>query len=537
MTRSIVRRRRQTALLLAFLSLGAPCQAAKAKAASKPSPSAATVPTPAPVPPAGPKPLAESLTDDAKAAYDSGRLLYGDGDYAGARVKFQAAYDTSQDPRLLWNMAACEKGMRHYAKVVELVRTYLASGSAVISADDRKDASELLNAIESFTVGLTLTVNEAGAEVSIDGEPVGTSPLPGPITVDIGTRQIMLTKPGFTPFSRTVPVGGSKDAALSVQLVPEVHEGELTINAPRAATILIDGKQVAVGRFVGRLSSGGHTVRVEAPGMRPYQSEVMVQDREKRGVDVVLEALAAPPLSAPHEVTGALHDMELGLRLGLGTMTTRARGQNDPIFRERKVNFVPIGLNIGYRLGRPTYLGIYGQYGWLDKSKTCGIARHGPDPDFAGDSATRYGYSSCRMAKAGVELVFHVLPRTIVDPYFGFDLGVQGTFTRYRSYDPVTGLTGAGNDNNGSIQPGFQLGVDAHPLPGLGAGLFLQGGPDFGGQGEPRDDNQSGGNNNCPSGSNTSCNNSCSAGQSCNSSGSDPGAHVLLGVRVAYTFQ
>src|SRR5688572_33443050 len=74
---------------------------------------------------ADPAPLSEALTGDAKAAYEGGKLLYGDGDFAGARVKFQAAYETAKDPRLLWNVAVCEKGLRHYAKVVELTKKYL----------------------------------------------------------------------------------------------------------------------------------------------------------------------------------------------------------------------------------------------------------------------------------------------------------------------------------------------------------------------------------------------------------------------------
>jgi hypothetical protein len=480
--------------------------------------------------------LADSLTGEAKAAYDAGRLLYGDGDFAGAIVKLQAAYDLAQDPRLLWNMAACEKGMRHYAKVVTLVRKYLASGGDVIAADDRKEAQDLLSAIESFTVGLAISVNEPDAQVTIDGESVGTTPLPGPVTVDIGARQIDVKKSGFTPFSQSVPVGGSKDASLAVKLLPEVHQGELTVNAPRSATILIDGQRVGLGHFVATLGSGGHTLRVEAPGMRPYQSEIMIQDREKRAVDVVLEAVAAP--RAPQETAGPLHDMEIGVRAGLGSMTTKARGQNESSFRSRTVSFIPVGVDIGYRLGRPTYLGIYGEYGWLDKSSTCGIARHGPSSDYAGDPATRYGYTSCHMAKVGVDLVFHILPKTIVDPYFGFDLGIQGTFTSYRSFDPTTGAVSTGNDNNAALQPGLQLGIDSHPIPALSAGIFTQGGPDFGSEGKPHDDNQSGSTGNtCQPSSGTSCGSQCTSGQSCNQgSDADPAVHVLFGVRVAYTF-
>ncbi len=69
--------------------------------------------------------LSETLTGDAKVAYEAGELLFGDGDYAGAEIKFKAAYDTSQDARLLWNMAACEKSQRHYARTEQLVRAFI----------------------------------------------------------------------------------------------------------------------------------------------------------------------------------------------------------------------------------------------------------------------------------------------------------------------------------------------------------------------------------------------------------------------------
>src|SRR6478736_4874903 len=95
---------------------------------------AAAAPPPTAKAPAGPKPLAETLTGEAKSAYDSARVLFGDGDFGGALVKFQAAYDKSKDPRLLWNMAACEKNLRHYARTLQLVRRYAAEGGSVLTA-------------------------------------------------------------------------------------------------------------------------------------------------------------------------------------------------------------------------------------------------------------------------------------------------------------------------------------------------------------------------------------------------------------------
>lgn len=463
--------------------------------------------------PAAPAPLAQSLTGQAQADYESGKLLYGDGDYSGAYVKFQGAYQTSKDPRLLWNMAACEKGMRHYARVIRLLRQYLAEGVGRISDDDRKEAQELLSTIEQFTVALTLVVKEPGAEITVDGESVGTSPLPAPVVVDIGTRVVTATKPGFKPLTQSLPVGGAPGATVTLTLVREVHEGALTVHAPAGSTITIDGKAVGTGTYTGTLSSGGHTLRVDAESMRSYQSEVVIQDGEKRTVDVALEPMGRG--GATEEPTGPLHGFELGLRTGYGRE-----------FRNGSVGYLPLWLDIGYRLGAPTYLGVYAQAATMDRSGTCGNRRHGPNPDGPLDAQVRYGYTSCMMGKAGVAFIIHFLPRTIVDPFFGIDVGANVTLAAYRSYDPVLGTTANGHDNNGSIQPGVQLGLDVHPKTGFAVGVFGQAGPEFGGEGKIDSSNQTSPILCQP---NTPCSN--------NDSGKYVTGHIMGGVRVGYTFQ
>ncbi|HEY4158026.1 MAG TPA: PEGA domain-containing protein [Polyangiaceae bacterium] len=496
--------------------------AAPAPVAAAPAPVAAT-----PASPAGPKSLSDTLTGDAKADYEAGKLLYGDGDYAGARVKLFAAYDLSHDPRLLWNVAACEKGQRHYAKVATLVQLYLKTGGDLLTDDDRKEAQDLLNAIEAFTVGLSITVSEPDAQIFVDGTSVGASPLPGAVTVDIGTRQIEVQKPGFLKFSKSLAVGGNKQAALDVKLEREVHEGELTVNAPPKATILIDSKPVGVGRFVGKLPSGGHTLHVDAPGFRAYQSEVVIQDHEKRGVDVVLEPNAAPGAApaVPEEPTGALHGLELGLHTGYATQRNVLKSNGtQPRQNADVTSIIPIGIDIGYRLGRPTYLGFFGEYGTLDRSDTCGIVVHGPHPDFPGDGAVRYGFTSCSSLAGGLQLVFHLLPRTIVDPYFGFEVMGQTAFTQYRSFDPTNGHTNQGKDNNFELQTGMRLGIDTHPIPTLGAGIYTTLAASVGGSQPPNDGNA------CSS-------NSGNNGSDVGCPGAGLGSYFMFGLRVAYTFQ
>jgi hypothetical protein len=298
--------------IVPVLVLSLLAQGAHAQAPAKPGPAAPAKPTPAtpgapgaqaapaappagePIPPppaapVGPPPLSETLTGEPKTAYESGKLLYGDGDYAGALVKFTSAYSTAKDARLLWNMAACEKNLRHYSRALRLVRQYVKDGEAVLTPEDKTEAGELMKVMEPFTAKLKVNVSEPGAEVSVDDEALGPSPVE-PVLVDIGTRKIRVRKEAYEEFAKDVPVGGAAEVALDVKLVKIVHEGRLVVKVSNDATIAVDDQVVGTGTWAGVLVSGGHTLKVTAPKMRVYQAEVLIQDKQSREVAVTLEA-------------------------------------------------------------------------------------------------------------------------------------------------------------------------------------------------------------------------------------------------------
>jgi hypothetical protein len=268
------------ALLLSSLAAGSYAPALPAQEVTRPSPPG--------------KPLAQALTGPAKADYDAAKVLASDGDFAGALIKFQSAYDKSKDPRLLWNVAFCEKNMRHYSRVIAILSRYLAEGGAYLNERDRKEAKDLVNTLQPFTTNATFQVSEEGAQIFVDDVAVGVSPLAAPVVLDIGERHVRVTKDGFKPFERTLPVGGSAQVSVEVKLEKELHEGRLLVNAPPGTAIELDEKPIATGKFEGTIAAGGHQLRAVAPGMRPFQTEIVIQDKETRSIDIVLERLGVP---------------------------------------------------------------------------------------------------------------------------------------------------------------------------------------------------------------------------------------------------
>ncbi len=243
--------------------------------------------------PGHPHPLAQSLPEGAKRDYDAGRLLFEDGDFATALLKYQAAYDATHDARLLWDVAACQKDLRRYARALATLARYLAEGGDLLTAADRRDARELSRAIAPFTASEQVRVSEGGAEVWVDGERAGTSPLPGPIVLDIGTRHVRVKKDGYRPWERDVPVGGSAPTTIDAAL--EKQGGHLDLHVPAGAAVRVDDGDVGRGPSLSLdLGVGPHAVRVAAPKMRPLVIDVVVEDGKSRSLDMRLEPESAP---------------------------------------------------------------------------------------------------------------------------------------------------------------------------------------------------------------------------------------------------
>jgi hypothetical protein len=234
--------------------------------------------------------LADSLTGQAKVDYDLGRLLYNDHDDAGAYVKFEHAYQQSHDPRLLWNMATCEKNRRHYAQVLSLIDRYQREGAGRLTAAQRSEAAEVARTVRLLVSEVHLEVNEAGASVFVDDELIGTTPVAHPIHVNLGKRRVRVSKAGFKDHVIVQDFTGGSEVTFSLALQPAPHEGHVTIATTAHGSIQIDGKMMGEGRWEGQMASGTHSIRVTAPDMVPYSTEVNVRDGESRTLDITLEA-------------------------------------------------------------------------------------------------------------------------------------------------------------------------------------------------------------------------------------------------------
>ena len=236
-----------------------------------------------------PAPLAQSLAGSAKESFDSAQVLVNNGDFGGAFAKFGQAYDLSRDPRLLFNMAVCQRNLHDYARMQQLLTRYEREAADSMSPKDKADVDGALAAIHNLVGTVRLSVSEPDASLAIDGEAAGTTPIADPIALNLGKHMFAVRKDGFEPAQQEVDVVGGNETPLSITLVAHHEAGRLVVAASDGATVVVDAQTAVKGRFDAQLAIGPHEVQVTQPGKMPYKADVDLRDGETRTLDVSLE--------------------------------------------------------------------------------------------------------------------------------------------------------------------------------------------------------------------------------------------------------
>jgi hypothetical protein len=234
-------------------------------------------------------PLGETLKGDAKAAYEEARRLFKAGDYKASLDALERAQKLSPDPRLFWNMAACENKLGHHAKAITLVEKYLAAGGGILSDAERKEATDFIVAMQTLVGTVTVSSPLEGVELAIDDEIVGATPFARPLYVDAGEHRIRMRHAGYKEATRTetVPAGGT--AAWTLEMTKDVHEGRIVVTAGSGESIWLDGELVGTTQWGSNVASGKHTVLVTATGKKSREQAVDIHDGDVKTIDVHLQ--------------------------------------------------------------------------------------------------------------------------------------------------------------------------------------------------------------------------------------------------------
>ncbi len=243
--------------------------------------------------PAKPKKgLRDSLSGEARDAFDRGVQLYQGGNFDGATSEFERAYALSHDPRLLFNMAIADRDNKRYSRAVRRLEQELSEGATTLTDAEKKTATDLLEALKQFTAPLTISVNEPDATVLVDGVEVGKSPIAQPVTVDVGERTISARKNGFAEASRRVSIAGGKADKVDLALEASQQMGKLVVRANGSpnAVVFLDGTEQGPTPWEGNVTATKHTIEIRARGFVTESRTETIAARSTTVIEVPLRA-------------------------------------------------------------------------------------------------------------------------------------------------------------------------------------------------------------------------------------------------------
>ena len=184
---------------------------------------------------------------DAGKHFQRGVALYGEADYRGALVEFKRAYAQSPNVAVLYNVGETEFQLQDYASALTTFRRYLAEAAS--TETHHAEVENNVEVLRSRVGHMSITTVPPGADITIDDQLVGKTPLDEAVLVSIGHRKVTASMPGRQPVVRFMDVAAEDNVAVTLPF------------AVAAAGLDEDGSHPAP-REAGPSSHAGPTLRI-----------------------------------------------------------------------------------------------------------------------------------------------------------------------------------------------------------------------------------------------------------------------------------
>ena len=174
--------------------------------------------------------------ETAKAAIRFQRAveLYREGSYEGALAEFGKAYQISPSYLVLYNIAQTQYALHDFVGSYKSLMQYMAEGGSEIPSDRRAQVDEMTVKLVGRIAHLQISTNVTGAEIRVDDVSVGSSPLPGPIPVNVGTRKVSASKAGSPDVVRVLTVAGRESVKVELRMDAPIVAVGTTPVAPKS---------------------------------------------------------------------------------------------------------------------------------------------------------------------------------------------------------------------------------------------------------------------------------------------------------------
>ena len=158
----------------------------------------------------------DAMTEMARQRFQDGVKAFDKGKFEEARAQFLQAYALKRHPAVLLNLAQSELKSNHPVDAAKHFAQYLRENTSA-TALEKADAEKGLADARAKCGHVAVNVNAAGADVFVDGELAGRSPLADSVDVGAGNHTVEAKLNGHSA-SKTVGATIGKTVAVDLAI-------------------------------------------------------------------------------------------------------------------------------------------------------------------------------------------------------------------------------------------------------------------------------------------------------------------------------
>jgi PEGA domain-containing protein len=241
-------------------------------------------------------PAAAQVTNPASAEVAAADKSAHAKDWTAALAHYQAALLVAPSARAqlgaadaLYQLGRLGEAYDAYAEAQRIYAPKLAAADKALLTTRLKD-------LAAKTGALAVHVEEAGADVQVDGKSLGTSPVAALLRLPVGPHAVRVTKTGYLPFAADADVTPDGKAVMDPPpLVRQPSLGHLVVHAPGSEPlrVLIDGVDLGATPWEGDLAAGPHEIGGRSSSSQASAQMVNVNVGDRIAVDLVTAATGA----------------------------------------------------------------------------------------------------------------------------------------------------------------------------------------------------------------------------------------------------
>jgi tetratricopeptide (TPR) repeat protein len=177
------------------------------------------------VPRASSAQTADLARNQAQQHFQNGVTLMSNENWEGALVEFERSLELFPTRSALFNAANCLKAIHQYVDALHRFRAWQERYITAATPEEIAAVDAAVLELQEYLGLIVVITDVAGAEVTVDGTAVGTTPLTGPLTVQVGRHVVTVTAEGYAPSQSEVSVAAGESARVEPELVAAAAVG------------------------------------------------------------------------------------------------------------------------------------------------------------------------------------------------------------------------------------------------------------------------------------------------------------------------